>query len=146
MRAGGHVLPGVLELLPRLHRPPGIVQSLLTGNLAPNAALKVRAFGLERWLDLEVGAYGSDDRDRTLLVPIAIAKATARYGHPFTPSEAWVIGDTPRDLECARAGGARCLLVGTGRHPYPELKELGADAVVPDLGDVEEVCDLLLRS
>jgi phosphoglycolate phosphatase len=144
VREGGRILPGVLELLPRLHRPPAIVQSLLTGNLAPNAALKVKAFGLERWLDLEVGAYGSDDRDRTVLVPVAVAKAEERYGHRFDPREVWVVGDTPRDLECAQAAGARCLLAGTGRYSFEDLQGLGADAVVHDFSDVDSVCALLL--
>lgn len=143
IREHGRVLPGVRELLPRLHRPPRIVQSLLTGNLAPNAALKLRAFGLERWVDLEVGAYGSDDHDRTALVPIAVAKAEERYGYRFEPEEVWVVGDTPRDLECARAAGARCLLVGTGRYPFEDLEGLGADAVMRDLSDVGAVYGLL---
>lgn len=143
IREHGRVLPGVRELLPRLHRPPSVVQSLLTGNLAPNAALKLRAFGLERWVDLEVGAYGSDDRDRTVLVPIAMAKAGERYGHRFEPEEVWVVGDTPRDLECARAAGARCLLVGTGRYGFEELEGLGADTVLRDLSDVDSVHTLL---
>jgi phosphoglycolate phosphatase-like HAD superfamily hydrolase len=144
IRVHGRVLPGVRELLPRLHRPPRIVQSVLTGNHAPNAALKLRAFGLERWVDLEVGAYGSDDRDRTVLVPIAVAKAEGRYGHRFEPDQVWVVGDTPRDLECARAAGARCLLVGTGRYGLEELEGLGADAVLRDLSDGDSVCALLL--
>jgi phosphoglycolate phosphatase len=143
IRERGRVLPGIQELLPRLHRPPHIVQSLLTGNLAPNAALKLRAFGLERWVDLEAGAYGSDNHDRTLLVPIAVAKAEERYGHRFEPEQVWVVGDTPRDLECARAAGARCLLVGTGRYRFEELEGLGADAVMRDLSDVDAVYTLL---
>jgi phosphoglycolate phosphatase len=144
IRRDGRVLPGVRELLPKLHRPPRIVQSLLTGNLAPNAAVKLRAFGLERWVDLEVGAYGSDDRDRTVLVPVAMARAEARYGYRFEPEEVWVVGDTPRDLECAKAAGARCLLVGTGRYGFEELKGLGADAVLRDLSDVDSVYALLV--
>ncbi len=144
IREKGRVHPGVEKLLRRLDERPGVVQSVLTGNLAANAALKVAAFGLERWLDMEIGAYGSDDQDRTRLVPIAISKATQRYGHPFTPGEVWIIGDTPRDLACARAGGARCLLVGTGRYPYDELVNEDADAVLPDLSDVDQVEKLLL--
>jgi phosphoglycolate phosphatase-like HAD superfamily hydrolase len=144
IRQHGRVLPGVRGLLPKLHRPPHIVQSLLTGNLAPNAALKLRAFGLDRWVDLEVGAYGSDDRDRTVLVPIAMAKTEERYGYRFEPQQVWVVGDTPRDLECARAARARCLLVGTGRHGFEELEGLGADAVLRDLTNVSSVYALLV--
>lgn len=144
IRQRGRVHPGVEELLRRLDERPGVVQSVLTGNLAANAALKVAAFGLERWLDMEIGAYGSDDQDRTRLVPIAIGKATRRYGHAFTPEEVWIIGDTPRDLACARAGGARCLLVGTGRYPFDELVNEDPDAVLPDLSEVGQVEKLLL--
>jgi phosphoglycolate phosphatase len=144
IRQKGRVHPGVRELLSRLHRHPGVVQSVLTGNLTANAALKVASFGLERWLDMEIGAYGSDDRDRRRLVPIAIQKATQRYGHRFRPEEVWIVGDTPLDLECARAGGARCLLVATGRYSLEELSDRGADAALPDLRDVDAVEKLLL--
>ena len=144
IREKGRVHPGVEELLRRLHEQAGVVQSLLTGNLAANAALKVGAFGLEKWLDLEIGAYGSDDVDRTRLVPIAIQKAKQRYGYAFRPEDVWIIGDTPRDLACARAGGAKCLLVGTGRFSFDELVKEDADAVLPDLGDVDQVEKLLL--
>ena len=70
----GHVMPGVAELLPRLHDAPDVVSSVLTGNIEPNGRLKVAAFGLDRLLDLDVGAYGSDDHDRNKLVPVALAK------------------------------------------------------------------------
>ncbi len=56
MRLDGHAYPGVAEVLEELHRRDDVVQSLLTGNIESNAALKVGAFGLERWLDFEVGA------------------------------------------------------------------------------------------
>ena len=60
--ARGAVLPGVAELLPRLAADDDVDQTVLTGNIAPNARVKVAAFGLDRWLNLEMGAYGSDDR------------------------------------------------------------------------------------
>jgi phosphoglycolate phosphatase-like HAD superfamily hydrolase len=129
-------MPGVAELLTRLHDTPDVVSSVLTGNIEPNGRLKVAAFGLDRWLDLDVGAYGSDDHDRNNLVPIALAKLSRR-GVDVPAADTWVVGDTPRDLECARAGGARCLLVGTGRFPTGELLALGPDAAVDDLRDVD---------
>ena len=143
IREAGHVLPGVEELLPRLHDDPDVIQSILTGNLAANAAVKLGAFHLERWFDLDVGAYGSDHHDRRELVPVARAKAAAHYGRAFEPRETWVIGDTPRDLECARADGARCLLVATGRYSFEDLAGLDADAVLGDLSDVDGVLALL---
>lgn len=139
----GRVLPGVEELLERLDADPLVVQSVLTGNLAANAAVKLGAFGLDRWLDLSIGAYGSDDADRTLLVPVARQKARVRHGLEFPPEAVWIIGDTPADLACARAGGARCLLVGTGRFPAEELSGLGADVVLEDLSDPDKVVEIL---
>lgn len=143
IRRDGRVHPGVTELLPRLAAMPGVIQSLLTGNLEANARMKVAAFGLDRWLDLEAGAYGSDDADRERLVPVALARVERRHGTRLDPREVWVVGDTPRDLACARAAGTRCLLVGTGREGYEHLIDQGADAVLPDLSDVEAVLGLL---
>lgn len=143
IRRDGRVLPGVSEVLERLHAAPGIIQTVLTGNLAANASLKVGAFGLDRWLDLEVGAFGSDDHDRTKLVPIAVGKIEARDGYSFPPQEIWVIGDTPRDLDCARTAGCNCLLVATGRYGHQELEGLGADALLPDLSDTVRVAAIL---
>src|SRR3954471_320288 len=79
----GHVYPGVPETLAALHEHDGVVNSLLTGNIEANAAVKVGAFGLDRWLDFEAGAYGSDPHQRRAdLVEIARERAAARYGEP----------------------------------------------------------------
>jgi phosphoglycolate phosphatase len=144
VRETGHVHPGVRELLSRLHQMPGVIQSVLTGNLAANAKLKVAAFGLDRWLDLEIGAFGSDNADRSELVQIALQRARAVRGLTVDPEDSWVVGDTPLDLACARAGGSRCLLVGTGRYPLEELEGLSADVVLPDLADTDRVLRVLL--
>ncbi|HVF75953.1 MAG TPA: haloacid dehalogenase-like hydrolase [Acidimicrobiales bacterium] len=138
MREAGTVLPGVRDVLARLHDEPGLVQTVLTGNTAANAATKLAAFDLDRWLDLEIGAFGSDNPDRLALVPVALARAGGR----FRPDEVWVVGDTVHDLACARAGGGRCALVRTGARPY-ELDGVDADAVLDDLSDVESVVKLL---
>ncbi|MGA8016238.1 MAG: HAD hydrolase-like protein [Candidatus Dormiibacterota bacterium] len=141
----GRVLPGVQELLPALHADPRFLQSVLTGNLAANAVVKLAAFGLDRWLDLEVGAYGSDHRDRRELVPIALERAERLRGRRFDAGQVWVIGDSANDLACARAAGARCILVATGRATRDELRTLGADLVLDDLSDVDFVTRLLAR-
>lgn len=138
----GQVMPGVEALLRRLHAEPGVVQTVLTGNLAANAALKLAAFGLDGWFDLDVGAFGSDHHDRCELVPVARARVAQRYGR--LPGDVWVIGDTPNDLACARAADARCLLVATGRIPYSELSALPAEAVWADLSDPDAATALLL--
>lgn len=143
IRQKGRVLPGVVEILTALHGDPKVAQSVLTGNTAANAATKLAAFDLGRWLDLEIAAYGSDDRDRRALVPIALARAAERRGLALTPDDVWVVGDTPNDLHCARAGGARCVLVGTGNVPTVELARFDPDAVLDDLADVDAVVQLL---
>ncbi len=143
LAADGAVLPGVSEVLERLAGHEGILQSVLTGNIAPNAVVKLAAFGLQRWLDLEVGAYGSDHADRRALVPVACRRARELRGMAFAPDDVWVVGDSANDLACARAGSARCLLVGTGRSSAEELAALGPDAVARDLSDVERIVALL---
>ncbi len=143
IRRRGSVLPGVREALRALAGRGTVGQTLLTGNLAPNAAVKVGAFGLERWLDLEIGAYGSDHADRNRLVPIALERASRIRGDRFGAGDVWVVGDSPKDLACARAGGVRCLLVATGRSTFDELASLGADATVHDLTDTEAVVALV---
>lgn len=142
MRTTGRVMSGVPEVLATLHnRGAGCAQSVLTGNTKANAATKLATFGLDQWLDLEIGAFGSDNRDRRALVPVARERAARKRGLVF--DDVLVIGDTPHDLDCARAGHARCVLVGTGFTPVDQLRGLGADAVLDDLSDVEVVLQLL---
>ena len=141
LRAHGSVLPGVQEVLERLAATDGVRQTLLTGNLTANAAVKVGAFDLTHLFDAEIGAYGSDHADRLELVPIALERAQRFRGEAYAPDEVWVIGDTPNDLACARAGGVRCLLVGTGGQEG--LEALGPDAYLDDLGDVDRAITIL---
>jgi phosphoglycolate phosphatase-like HAD superfamily hydrolase len=143
LRAEGHVLPGVPEVLQALDADPSVRSTVLTGNTQANAAVKLAAFELTSWVDLEIGAFGSDDRDRTALVPVALERARRLRGLDIGPDAVWVVGDTPRDLACARAGGVRCALVATGHSPLDELQGTDADAVLEDLSDVDAVVKLL---
>lgn len=143
LRENGRVLPGVRDLLEQLADDAEMTQSVLTGNTAANAQAKLDAFGLTEFFDLEIAAFGSDDADRRNLVPVALERARRLRGISVAPDEVWVIGDTRNDFECARAAGVRCLLVATGRPPVEELLELDADAVLPDLSDVDGVRALL---
>ncbi len=103
MRERGRALPGAHDAIAALAEASGVVQSLLTGNLKPNAAVKLGAFGLLLpALDLEIGAYGSDDRHRPALVSIARERAAARHGQ--APEQTILIGDTPLDVAAGRAG------------------------------------------
>ena len=142
-RATGSAHAGVADILARLAETPGVLQTVLTGNIAPNMRVKLAVFGLDEWLDLDVAATGSDSADRRVLVPIAMERVEIERGARYEPDEVWVVGDTPRDLECARVAGARCVLVATGRDDYGTLAGLGADAVFEDLSDVGAVVSLL---
>lgn len=127
----GRVLTGVTELLDELTNRSDATLGLLTGNIAGGAASKVRHFGLASYFSF--GAYGCDHADRNRLGPIALERAAAHAGRVFTQDETWVIGDTPKDIACAKAVGVRCLAVATGRFTADELKAHGADEVVETL-------------
>lgn len=135
----GSACPGGEAVLRALAAIDSVEQTVLTGNIAANARLKLAAFGLDRYLDLDAGAYGEGDSDRRKLISLAWNRQRELRGTEFLPDQTWIVGDTPRDLACARAGGAHCLLVSTGRHDFAELEALGADLVLRDLSDTEAV-------
>jgi phosphoglycolate phosphatase-like HAD superfamily hydrolase len=142
MRREGHAYPGVPDTLAALHGRDDVVQSLLTGNIQANAALKVGAFGLERWLDFEVGAYGSDPHEeRSELVAVARERATAKYGEP---TRAVLVGDTPHDIEAAHEAGARAVAVATGFSDPNALRASRPDAFLQDLRDTEAAMDAIV--
>jgi phosphoglycolate phosphatase len=144
VRERGRPLPGVREALERLDAERAVTQSLLTGNIAPNAEVKLGAFGLTELLDMEIGAYGSDHRRRGELVAVARRKALDLRGAAFQPGEIVLIGDTPLDVAAAIEGGARAVGVATGPYEEDDLRHAGADAVLPDLANVDSVLAAVL--
>ena len=132
----GRVIEGVGGLLEILTGRSHATLGLLTGNTAGGAASKVRHFGLASYFSF--GAYGCDHPDRNRLGPIALERAAAHAGRSFSPEETWIIGDTPKDIACAKAIGARCLAVATGRFTTTELAAHGADHVVESLEHVRQ--------
>jgi phosphoglycolate phosphatase len=137
----GRVLAGVTELLEALFKQPSITLGLLTGNTAAGAAAKMRHFGLDRFFAF--GAHGCDHADRNQLGPIAQKRATLHTGRVFDSGTTLVIGDTPKDIACAHAIGARCLAVATGRFSVAELQEHSPARVVPTLeGTLEWIMGL----
>lgn len=127
----GHVIAGAKELLDEISGRRDSVMGLLTGNIEGGAASKIRHFGLGAYFAF--GAYGCDHHDRNRLGPIALQRAFAHTGRAFIAEETWVIGDTPKDIACAHAMGARCLAVATGRYSSEQLKSHRADRVVDSL-------------
>jgi phosphoglycolate phosphatase-like HAD superfamily hydrolase len=146
IRQRGRALPGAEAALAALAGSPGVVQSLLTGNIEPNAAVKLAAFGLDVYLDFAVGGYGSDDPHRPNLVAVARRKAKEKYGVEFGPDTTVLVGDTPLDVAAGREGGARVVAVATGPFGPDDLRTAGADVVLPDLEDTTAVVDAVLAS
>jgi phosphoglycolate phosphatase-like HAD superfamily hydrolase len=144
IRERGRALPGARETLAALGRTEGVVQSLLTGNVEPNALLKLASFELDGYLDFEVGGFGSDHHHRPSLVEVARTKAEAKYGTAFAGPATVLVGDTPLDVAAGRAGGARVVAVATGPYQVAELESTGADAVLEDLRDTEAALTAIL--
>jgi phosphoglycolate phosphatase-like HAD superfamily hydrolase len=127
-------LPGVAELVRALGARGDLLLGLLTGNVETGARLKLAPTGL--WPYFRVGAYGSDDPDRTRLPAIAAARVERLTGAPVSMAQLTIIGDTPLDVECARACGAVAVAVATGQHGFDELRACGPDLIFRDFGDV----------
>jgi phosphoglycolate phosphatase-like HAD superfamily hydrolase len=130
-KGGGHVKAGARELIEGLRRTDGFLLGLLTGNLEAGAWMKLEPFGLNKFFS--VGAYGDDGEDRNVLLPVALQRLREQLGISLNPSDCLVIGDTPKDVECARVHGAFSLAVATGPYPLEVLQGTGADLVVADL-------------
>jgi phosphoglycolate phosphatase-like HAD superfamily hydrolase len=148
-----YVVPGIPDLLPWLDGRDGVTLGLLTGNFEPVARLKLARAGIGKWFAPGFGAFGSDSEDRAALPAIARRRAgragigragigragigragIGRAGIPIPREETIVIGDTPRDIACARADDVRCVAVATGQFGPEELA--GADAVARDAAEL----------
>jgi phosphoglycolate phosphatase-like HAD superfamily hydrolase len=127
------VVPGMEAVLEQLAGREDVVLSLVTGNLEAIARLKLRAAGIGHRFASGQGGFGSDDEDRSLLPAVARRRA-GEDGRAFARSRTVVIGDTPRDIACARADGVHCVAVTTGPFRASELG--GADAVVASAGEL----------
>jgi len=135
------VMPGVRALLDTLTRRADCYLALLTGNYERAARMKLEYFDL--WKYFRCGAFGDDAPDRNGLLPKAL-NAVRACGGPVAPaSDAIVIGDTPLDVACAAASGARSIAVATGGFDAEALRAAGADVVFEDLSDTRAVLDAL---
>lgn len=137
------VMPGVRELLDTLRARHDVTLGLLTGNYEAAARIKLEHFDL--WRHFGFGAFGDEGRDRNALVPIALERTRARGLPHVTPGDLLIVGDTPLDVACARAGGARVVAVATGSHDVEILTTCGPDLVLPDLSDASTFLRLLDR-
>lgn len=127
------VLAGVREVLDAVSTHAEAVQGLLTGNLERGAKIKLGHFDL--WRYFAFGAFADDSELRDELGPHAIRRAAEHHRIPFTPERVIVIGDTPHDIACGRAVGARTIAVATGRFSVEALSAFKPDVAIPDLTD-----------
>ena len=127
-------MPGIAELVRELSARDDALVGLLTGNIARGAELKMRPTGL--WPLFRVGAFGSDDIDRRRLPAVACDRARALVGREFPFERVTIIGDTPHDVDCARACGAVAVAVATGQYRHDELAACTPDLLFADFSDV----------
>ena len=112
-----------------------MVQTVVTGSIRPNAIEVLRAFGLDRYLDTEIGGFGSEVYPKGAMLLNARGRAAEKYHTGFTEHTTVYIADSTRDVEAARIGGARLIGVASGRSSAGELRDAGADVVLDDLAD-----------
>lgn len=136
-RHEGRLLPGMREILLRLKERPDCVLALLTGNLSRGAEIKLGYFGV--WDFFEFGAFADDHSDRNELGKFARARARQKHGEEFAPENIYVIGDTPRDIECGRAIGAKTVAIATGIYAMDELAAHQPDFLFADFSQTEAV-------
>lgn len=128
------ILPGVvaaLDALAPLEARGEVAVGLLTGNFARGAEIKLGYFDL--WRRFRFGAFGDAHVDRRDLVPVAIDAALRAGAGRFAPVDAVIVGDTPADVDCAHAHGAKAIAVATGGYDEAALAATGAEVVVGDL-------------
>lgn len=147
--SGVRIMPGVAEIVSQLRQVgEGVTLGLLTGNFAETAALKLRACGIEP-SHFKINAWGDDSPSapptRDDLPRVAMERYRAALGRPITGERVVIIGDTPHDVQCAKAHGCRCLAVATGKSTVAELADAGADWAVADLSATAEVLRWLLE-
>ena len=141
----GQLLPGAAEAVAAVAKLDGVVQTVLTGSSKPSAMLKLRAFGLDGFVDFDIGGYGSEAYPKGTLLRVARQRAAEKHGVAFGEDVTVYVADSPRDVDAARIGGAKSLAVASGRASAAELRDAGADAVLPDLTDTAGLIALITR-
>jgi phosphoglycolate phosphatase len=145
LKSQGQLLPGAAEAMAAVATLDGAVQSVFTGNSRPTAELKLRAFGLDGYVDFDIGGYGSEAYPKGTLLRVTRQRAGNKHGVTFGEDATVYVADSPRDVDAARIGGARSLAVASGRASAAELRDVGADAVLPDLADTMALVTLITR-
>ena len=133
--------PGIAELLQALANDERVMLGIVTGNIESTAHIKLRHAGLQH--HFAHGGYADEHADRDDIARLALARLRAALPPGADFSTVWLVGDTPFDIAAARAIGARCLAVATGRSTVAELRASGADQALSNLADTSAVLKLL---
>lgn len=131
-----HLKKGVIETLLAIKGMKDVYTGLLTGNIETGARIKLGAFDLNKHFPL--GAFGSDHEERNMLLPVATEKFYCFYNRTVDFKDCIVIGDTPRDVECAKVHGAYSIAVATGSYSQESLVMSGADLVLENMLHMEQ--------
>ena len=142
--ANVRLLGGVRELISAVAGHEACLPGLLTGNNKGGAAAKLDVFDLNPFF--RFGAFGDDARSRNALPAIAVCRAFEQTGERFTGKDIVIIGDTPRDIECARHADAYAIAVATGTYSRAELTPYQPDALFDDLSDTQNVMATILSA
>jgi phosphoglycolate phosphatase-like HAD superfamily hydrolase len=138
------MLGGVREILAETANNPRFVNALLTGNLSVAAQTKLESVGLWHYFETSPNAFGEVSHDRRELAREAGKLFNERYDYNFKPEQFIVIGDTPNDIDCARAFGAKVVAVATGKNQSKEkLTEHAPDILIEDLTGTAEILRIL---
>ncbi|MFG2703125.1 HAD family hydrolase [Streptomyces sp. NPDC048386] len=143
LREQGVLMPGAVPALKAVHAQANLVPTVVTGNLRPNALLKLEAFHLDGFLDTEIGGYSSDDAHRPALVAVAQKRAQAKHGAAFTRSNTVIIGDSLEDVRTGLEGGAPVIGIASGKTTSSQLASAGAEVVLDSLEDVSKLLSVI---
>ncbi len=137
-------LAGIDSIVHRL-TDLGVRQTVVTGNIEAVGRIKLLAAGLAPPINADLGGFGDSGTTRAQVAGIALQKLAADGWKPDLDT-CWIVGDTPRDVSCAKAVGVRCALVATGRHGVESLSTLGADVVLEDFDHADSLLRHWIRS
>lgn len=140
-RIGKRLCPGIDALLKHLEEKSNSIRGLLTGNWRYGAFVKLHHFDLDRYFTM--GVFADDNPNREEMVPVAIEKIESRYGFQLQLEKVYIIGDTPRDINCAKPHGVVTIGVATGLHDLQSLIDAGADYTFENFEAVDEALNLL---
>lgn len=141
--APGRLLPQVVELVHELAQHDHITLSILTGNYEAAAWIKLRHYQLDKYFTF--GGFGDNEADRDNVAKQALKAARRALDHPVSGRDTMVIGDTPADIRCARAIGAKAIAVATGAYNAEELHPHAPDHLFEDFSSTNDVVSRILE-